>query len=258
MRPELLIALTLGTFSDRLTLNLRAKMLFQAIKDADTTKVEDLLKLDERLITARRPSEGSCIILNLFHVACQQGNVAIMDLLKEYGVDMFKRTTYGFSSIHLATVARQLGSIEYLLSNGFDINDHSYNKLVPLFLACRQNSNELVEFVLKKGALVNIMCDAETPLHIACRNNNKVIVKALLNPKNNGAGNLINVFGNCALTPMHIACANGNLEIINELLAHGGDIFQKSKVGKTALAMFCLRNGLKNNADYDVIGQSPE
>jgi ankyrin repeat protein len=69
------------------------------------------------------------------------------DHLQQYG-------DYGFSAIHTACFSRSIPIIERLLVAGASIDCIATDKRTPLFIAADTNNQELVNFLLEKGAVV--------------------------------------------------------------------------------------------------------
>lgn len=81
-----------------------------------------------------------------------------------------------------------LKELEKMINKGFNVNTQSPWGLTLLHEACVEDKNEVVEFLLKNGAEVDIKTffGESTPLMIAIRKNNSKVVSMLLrNIKNN-------------------------------------------------------------------------
>jgi len=56
----------------------------------------------------------------------------------------------------------------------------------PLYIACQNGHNSVVEMLLKKGVNIEVaIVDGSTPLHIACKNGHHEVVQILLENKSN-------------------------------------------------------------------------
>lgn len=89
--------------------------------------------------------------------------------------------TTGQSALHLVVARRDLTWLEYLISEGADVNARDNRGVTPLVLAVDSNFTPGAAYLLAKGARVNDSNDAgETPLITAVHNRNLELVKLLL------------------------------------------------------------------------------
>lgn len=98
----------------------------------------------------------------------------------------------------------------------------------PLNHAANYDRNNVIEFLIKKGANVNSSHKGFTALISACERNNKELVKILIE-----AGADIEMKDNFDNNALWKATFNENKEIIELLIKHGADPFSISKNGKT-------------------------
>lgn len=109
------------------------------------------------------------------------------------------------------------------------INAHDAKGFTPLILAVYNNSAEVVDFLLEKGADINAQDAAgNTALMGVCFKGYKVLAKKLIEA---GASiNQVNVNNANALT---FAATFGQIEIASMLLENGADYDQPDARGKT-------------------------
>ncbi|XP_050305118.1 putative ankyrin repeat protein RF_0381 [Anthonomus grandis grandis] len=128
-------------------------------------------------------------------------------------------------------------ALDNLTIYNFEINSFDPKGYTLLHYAAEYGNLETVEKLLALKAFPDILnSKRQTPLHLACLNNHTGIVKLLL--QHNANVNAKDAIGE---TPAIMAT---NLELFRTLVKNGADIFQKSKLKKTALHAACEK-GLK-------------
>jgi len=128
-------------------------------------------------------------------------------------------------SIHTSSIKNRLKDIKKYLNQGIDVDSLGEYGCTPLHYACREGNIEIVEFLIKNGADVNIKNRYSTlyPLFEAlCLLNKRktfLIIKLLID---NGADiNSVDSFGN---TLLHHAVEQENIDLIELLIALGCNI----------------------------------
>lgn len=104
----------------------------------------------------------------------------------------------------------------------FILNEYSRDGYTPLQLACFFGHENVVHYLVEKGADVNAVSHnvmAIQPLHAAAAGDHLGIVKLLLE-----AGADANGVQEGGFTPLHTAAQNGSVELAHLLLAHGADV----------------------------------
>ncbi|TVL69749.1 ankyrin repeat domain-containing protein, partial [Brachyspira hyodysenteriae] len=155
--------------------------------------------------------------------------------LIDLGADVNLPAKSGFTP--LMASHNNIAIAELLIEKGADIeakDDYGINALV---YASSDENEEMVKFLLEKGADANTVCEIEnehidispTPLMNAVYNGNTNIINMLLE---NGAD--IN-YTTDEMTPLIYAAYKGNTNIINTLLENGVDINYTNYYGMTAL-----------------------
>ena len=110
------------------------------------------------------------------------------------------------------------------------INSKNKSGFTALILASYRNNIDLVSFLLKQGAQVNVLSETGTALMAATFKENVEVVKILL--ENNANPNNADPKGTTAL---HYACRLQNIEIIKLINAKSPKLDLKDDKGKTAL-----------------------
>ena len=77
---------------------------------------------------------------SLFHIACAEGNISLVELLVKNGADVLKRDRHGDAPIHTACQYSRLDILKILLgSRECDPNQQNGNGDVPLHIVCRNS-----------------------------------------------------------------------------------------------------------------------
>lgn len=84
-------------------------------------------------------------------------------------------TTYPYA-IHKAIMRGSVRSVNVLLEFGYDINETNDNDLTPLMLAVKLSNENMVRFLLEKGAEPLISHKGESALGLAYKLNNQEII----------------------------------------------------------------------------------
>ena len=116
------------------------------------------------------------------HYAVNNGNLLIVQLLKQYGAKFEAVTNLGKNAVHIAAEANQVTMLMYLILNeALDIFCLDENGSTPLHWACYSGAFEAVDYLLSLKADINAQ-DKEriTPLFLAVDNKRKNIVRILL------------------------------------------------------------------------------
>jgi len=96
----------------------------------------------------------------------------------------------------------------------FFIDIQDANGDTPLHHALAHNHEELVSFILSKGAHLNIAnLKGEYPLHLAALSS-PALLKILVSKESVD----LEVRNKCGATPLNAACLNGNVEAVKILL----------------------------------------
>jgi len=144
---------------------------------------------------------------------------------------------YFSSHIYLihACLSGKFCLVKYLNKLGLDLNKIYRSGTSPLFYAFLSENENLVKYLLKNGAYININNQQqimyydgfsfESPLFAACKSGNEKLVKYLIE---HGAD--INKENEDGKTPLFNACWSGNENLVKYLIELGDDI-NKKKLG---------------------------
>lgn len=118
------------------------------------------------------------------------------------------------SQLHWAVKFNCPEVVDFLLSQGAEINCRTINGVTPLHWASEGRSVEMVSLLLNRGACPGARDrDGKTPLHWAVRSGRTRIVRCLV-----GAGVETGIFDKYMQTPLHIAIKMGFRDICRLLL----------------------------------------
>ena len=175
---------------------------------------------------------------NALHYAANGGNVAVMPLLVERGVELYRISDAddphesGGSPFFEAVQNEQLGAMRKLVELGVDMDwQDSKGRTALACEAAKKKCTRAFTTLLKMGANTELRThNGETPLHRAVRNNNYEAVRLLLEH-----GAKVNARDRKGHTPLMYAARNANLKMVNLLLDHGADPAMRDKRHRTAL-----------------------
>ena len=153
------------------------------------------------------------------HNACQVVSLPIIKALVEAGAPINWADSEAHQPLHIAVKShtKALDTIDFLLSNGADVEAQTLEGDTPLHLACINNSLDMVGKILgRKPPLDAEDMHGFTPLHLACRYGNLKLIRKLLR-----AGSSVNARSKEGFTPLYVACIRGVLAPVGELLERG-------------------------------------
>jgi len=191
--------------------------LEEQIEAGNLQAVKDILVKQPDLATTDTSHHISPLLL-----ACYYKKPEIANLITEFvdNLTLFEACAVG--KLDAATLL--------IFQNPNSVNDFSDDGFSPLGLACYFGHEELVQFLILKGADVNLASKNGFnvfPIHSAVAANNFNITKMLLD-----AGAYPNVCQKAGLAPLHTAAQLGNIELIILLLEHGAEVTLRMEGGK--------------------------
>lgn len=167
--------------------------------------------------------------------ACKTGDIKKIQELIDNGIKVNRHfTTEGLFPIHVAALNGHKEICQILLNNGDEANKStlSYEEHeTPLFFAVKGRQEEMVAFLLDKGANVDHENnDKETPLFGACSHGFKKIFDMLVE-----AGADLNHKNAHGETPLFFAAYSGSKEIVSFLIEKGADVNQEDSIKHTPI-----------------------
>eukprot|EP00756_Hemistasia_phaeocysticola_P025475 Hpha_TRINITY_DN16008_c3_g2::TRINITY_DN16008_c3_g2_i1::g.120519::m.120519/K06694/PSMD10; 26S proteasome non-ATPase regulatory subunit 10 len=138
------------------------------------------------------------------------------------------------TALHHACSAGNMNMITMLLENSAILDAQDNDHRTPLYFALQHGWDEVVEFLLEKGA---DPCHTDvrgvTPLHLAAYSNSRRSTRLLLAQK----GVDPNAQDEKGCSPMHLAAHRASTDVVEMLLAAGGDASLPDKRGNLAIAL---------------------
>lgn len=208
--------------------------LHEAIKLGNIAFVKNVLKfglnvmailgnLDTALTLAARMRNSEIVKLLLDHgvdpadedgdqqmamlTAVESCDVAIINLLMQYGADITK--VKNWQEIHIIAMSGDLAKMEKLIFQGVDLEERAtgvsigrgfFLDLTPLHCAAKAGNENMIKFLLEKGAKFDQICSGENKTSI-----------------------------------LHLAAEGGNVEIFKNFLDRGLNIHERDVQGNTVL-----------------------
>ena len=205
-----------------------------------------------------------------------QGELAKLQQIKDRS-KLHRKSAHGFTLLHHAAKENKLETLEFLLSQGCNIDADDDDEQSPLHKAAMFGHADFMTILLEKGADVDKRDDyGNTPLHAAIINGGDVkvietlIKKADISINNNRGQNALHVAikyhkidtiklilnhpqiskiisnsDNEGYTPLHLAISLGHFDTTEELLNRkdlGIDISATTKKGKSIIHLAATAN----------------
>lgn len=138
------------------------RKLLEATREGHTEHVRQLV------VNSGAPFTSDWLGTTALHVAAQNGNKEIAEILLRGGVNRDARTKLERTALHLAAQYGSLEVVDLLLTHGADVNARDMLKMTPLHWAVERGHVSVVERLLIAGADVTIKSKFQlTPIDIA-------------------------------------------------------------------------------------------
>jgi len=216
--------------------------LHQASKEGRLDQIQSLIANDIN-VNARDANEDTPL-----HLAALYDNKEVVKLLLAHDAQVNVKNDFAETPLHLAsslTVAR------LLIAAGADINAKDLEGITPLYMAIQSGDMDKIEFLVSNGADVNVVAEGEldsTPLHEAIRELCKPVVRLLIE---HGAD--LNRKDDSEITPAEAAMQFEDQEMVKLLVAAGADatIQQAAYIGDMEKVRSLLQSGIDVDARDD-------
>ncbi|XP_061186224.1 ankyrin-2-like [Saccostrea echinata] len=175
--------------------------------------------------------------------AAQEGNVEILELLAEKGVDLTNKNKNGSNILHIACVNSKLEMCKHIIQHYSDmlkqVNNEGWN---AAFYAAQGGNVEILELIAEKGVdLTNKNKIGSNILHIACMNSKLEMCQHIIQHYPHLLKQVNNEGWNAALC----AAQGGSIEILELLAEKGVDLTNKNKNGSNILHISCVSSKLE-------------
>jgi len=120
-------------------------------------------------------------VATLMHVAASAGQIDIMEYLKSQGVNLNQANHQLMTPVHRAAWCGQINVLKYLKSKGINLCQEDKYGQTPIFYAIKSGNLEVINYLVECGeSLINRDKDGNTLLHIATSYGNIEVMQWLL------------------------------------------------------------------------------
>jgi hypothetical protein len=185
---------------------------------------------------------------SLLSIASQNGQIDMVQLLIDKGIDINASDKEGNTALHMAAINGHKDIAQLLVAEGADINSRNKDGHTPLFASIKFRQKNIAEFLLNEGAKIDISTNYGNSPLVAAISNDMIEIAEMLISK--GANlNTQNVDGH---TPLHIAY--NDTKMIKLLLSAGAKYDIKDNYGNSALHY--VSNDIISNKLNDVLSEA--
>lgn len=200
----------------------------------------------------------------LMHHAAKVGNISAAKFLQDKGQDIDQEVTRGITPLMIALAYRQDEMVFWLLKKGARINARDNLGQSVMHYVARFSEEQMVRLLIKYHPTINVPDgNGRTPLHYAAILGRNDMVKTLLNY---GAIAVFKDNGHCS--PIHHAAMGNHNKVVETFLEYGVHVDDLDVVGRTPLHIAVVLGNVKlvnlllswgaNIAMQDGVGKTPE
>uniref|UniRef100_A0A3B3CHE1 Ankyrin repeat domain 44 n=1 Tax=Oryzias melastigma TaxID=30732 RepID=A0A3B3CHE1_ORYME len=152
------------------------------------------------------------------HVACFNGQDAVVSELIDYGANVSQPNNKGFTPLHFAAASTHGAlCLEFLVNNGADINIQSRDGKSPLHMTAVHGRFTRSQTLIQNGGEINsVDKDGNTPLHVAARYGHELLINTLITSGADCARRGVH-----GMFPLHLAALNAHSDCCRKLLSSG-------------------------------------
>ncbi|CAC5381079.1 unnamed protein product [Mytilus coruscus] len=161
-------------------------------------------------------------------------NITVVKALLDFKANINAVDFFGRSPLYCACSENHERVLQLLIKHNASVNQKTITGFTPLHFACQSGSIRIVKMLLEKGAKINSSKPDTVPLHEACKVGNASIINILI-----ASNASVNHTSKDGLTPLHEACSNGHIEAVNLLLHNKANVNAANVYGWTALFLSC-------------------
>lgn len=182
-----------------------------------------------------------------FLLACAGGNLKLVLLFLDHGVDINTVCEIKLTGLHFAAYHGHRDVCQLLVDKGCDVDAREVDGGTPLIFAAYADHLEVGQFLINKGCDLDARhAEGWTALFLASQQGHARIVRRLL-----GAGAQQLPWTSTGRRPIHQAAQNGHLQCVKLLLDHSPDeINVADHDGRTALS---LTSGINKPGQFSVM-----
>ncbi|MGG4095321.1 ankyrin repeat domain-containing protein [Paenibacillus lautus] len=189
--------------------------------------------LNKKLTDYSNPIQGTPL-----QISCRNGNLDIVKLLIEAGVDKEIKDVAKQSPLSIAVTNNHYDVTKYLVEVGADIYSKGSNNLQPIHFACAHGSRKIIELLLFMGVDINQVDGLKSSLLDFTTNLDGGNLEATKTLVENGIDKIY------FSTAFKWACWRNNIKIAEYLLENGAD-FKSETPPKSELLFWVCGLGYK-------------
>jgi ankyrin repeat protein len=200
--------------------------LIQGLEGQELARIRAMVKDSPDLLNSRQPSSGDTPL----HLAAQSGNVLVVEFLLTNGANVNVLNNSRWTPLHVAVALGNRRIAELLLAHGGEVDRKNADGATPLFLAADRGYLGIVQALLDRNADVNaVTLRGAQPLHASAANGYTAVAEVLLD---HGAEleRRPSINGS---TPLSQAADRGNIEMVKLLLKRKANVNSADDSGAT-------------------------
>lgn len=168
-------------------------------------------------------------------------SMTIISLLLSSGADINDDDVFGYTALHSAAAAGNLGVVTLLAEKGADLNLHDKKGNSALAWAAQCGKADVVKYLIQRlaaqgneGYITAVDIRGRTALHRAAAKGHVDVVEMLLAAENTDSV-LLARDNIPRATPLHAAAYQGHEMVVKILLKNGGDVKAQNRLGETPI-----------------------
>jgi ankyrin repeat protein len=155
----------------------------------------------------------------------------VININKQYNIYIDAELVNNATALWCAVYYGHLEIVKFLVENGsnLEVSDKDKN---PIHLCCVNGDLEILKFLIENGCLIDSENSiGETPLIVACKRNNNDIVEFLIHK----GANLNKRDSQKGFTALHVSVIMDNINLVKLLVENGCDLNITNDENMTAL-----------------------